>query len=307
MTFKSAVDFLKDDPLSLNDACSISSMSSTSSAIMRISPHSRKRSSSLSTNVISPPTTPSCSAVVSGNLTIYQRSMSPPCNGDSISESSNQTTSGLREIRHRKSVSADLCSLARYPVGHTETSFIDHNRMPSPWNRRDTQSPNLVIRPRIVLPKTPPPEAFPPARRKSTDWTSSEQSQDTWHPDGKSMYPHPLVSTTSPTISQSEKFMSSCDKPPAYDTCHGAVSFMSRRTGSRPSSMIMSSPPPKIINVQNTQGLNDRYPRRPRSFCLEAGTAQKENGIGDFLSGLQNLGGDVVGKRTGEIRSLRRW
>lgn len=238
---------------------------------------------------------------------MYQRSMSPPCHSDSIPDSSSQSLSGLREIRHRKSMSADLCSIARYSTNHSDTTCMDRNRASSPWNRRDTQSPNLIVRPRVVHLKSPPPETSVSLRRKSTDCVPQDQSQDTWQPDGKSMYPHPLVSTTSPTISPSEKFMVGCDRPPAYDICHGAISSMPRRAGSRPSSVIMASSPPKIINVQNAHGFHDHYPRRPRSFCLAADITHKEQSIGDFLSGLQNLGGDVVGERTGEIRSLRRW
>ncbi|KAG2187691.1 hypothetical protein INT44_005381 [Umbelopsis vinacea] len=305
VTFKAAVEFLKDDPLGLSEVCSISSISSTSSTILRITPYSRKRSSSLSTSVTSPLSTPSCSAAMIGSRSINQRPMSPPCYFEGGSDILIQPITNLREVRHRKSVSADLCSLARHATGH-EIPVIDHNRITSPLSRRE--SPNLIVRSRLVLPKTPPPpEPSPSPRRKSSDWTASDQLHENFQPDGKSMYPHPLVSTTSPTISARENFMANCDRPPAYDTCQNAITYMSRRTATRPTSMIIGSPPPRIINVQNNQGIHDRYPRRPRSFCLESGIVQKEHSIGDFLSGLQNLGGDVVGERTGEIRSLQRW
>jgi hypothetical protein len=241
-----------------------------------------------------------------GSRTINQRPMSPPCYPDGVSDSSSQSTPNLREVRHRKSVSADLCSLARHTTVHTETPFLDYSRAISPLCRRE--SPSLIVRPRIVLAKTPSPSEPPSSqRRRSTDWTASDASHDGSQLDGKSMYPRPLVSTTSPTISTHENLAASNDRPPAYDACQSANNYTPRRIASRPKSMIMVSPPPKVINIQNNQGMHDRFPRRPRSFCLEATMNQKDLSIGDFLSGLQDLGGDVVGERTGEIRSLRRW
>ncbi|CAM0138456.1 hypothetical protein VKS41_007069 [Umbelopsis sp. WA50703] len=285
VTMTAAVEFLRDDPLSLGEACSISSISSTSSTVMRLSSQSRRRSSSLSTNVTSPVSTSSCTAL---------HFKSPPTGSSNSSEAPSQPTA-LAQIRHRKSVSADLCLIARH-------SSNEHSG--SPWSRRETPSPNLVVRPRIVIPKTPPADPASSYRRQSSDW-SDHSGEPRQIEKRSSMYLHSLVSTNSPSIPCSDRFISS-DRPPTFELASSGLPMI-HRNASRPVSLNMTSPPPKVISLQTNQRLNDRVPHRPRSLCFDTLTRKNEDGIGDFLSGLQNLGGDVVGKRTGEIQSLRNW
>jgi hypothetical protein len=121
VTMTAAVEFLRDDPLSLGEACSISSTSS-------------------------------CTAL---------HFKSPPTGSSNSSEAPSQPTA-LAQIRHRKSVSADLCLIARH-------SSNEHSG--SPWSRRETPSPNLVVRPRIVIPKTPPADPASSYRSQSSDWS----------------------------------------------------------------------------------------------------------------------------------------
>lgn len=287
VTMTAAVEFLRDDPLSLGEACSISSISSTSSTVMKLSSQSRRRSSSLSTNVTSPVSASSCTAL---------HVKSPPTSSSNSSEAPSQTA-GMAQIRHRKSVSADLCLLA----GH---SAANEYSVGSPWSRRDTPSPNLVVRPRIVIPKTPPAEPSSNYRRQSLDW-SDHSGESRQIEKRSSMYLHSLVSTNTPSIPGFERFLSS-DRPPTFELASSG-SPMLHRKASRTVSLSISSPPPKVISVQSSQRPSLRTSHRPRSLCFDSLTNKNEDGIGDFLSGLQNLGGDVVGKRTGEIQSLRNW
>ncbi|KAG2173154.1 hypothetical protein INT43_004527 [Umbelopsis isabellina] len=287
VTMTAAVEFLRDDPLSLGEACSISSISSTSSTVMRLSSQSRRRSSSLSTNVTSPISTSSCTAL----------HFKPPPAGSSNSSEALSQPASLAQIRHRKSVSADLCLLA----GHSSNEY----NVGSPWSRRDTPSPNLVVRPRIVIPKTPPAEPSSNYRRQSWDWSDHSGGESRQVEKRSSMYLHSLVSTNSPSIPCSDRFISS-DRPPTFELASSG-SPMIHRKASRTVSLNMTSPPPKVISVQSNQRLSNRAAYRPRSLCFDSLTNKNEDGIGDFLSGLQNLGGDVVGKRTGEIQSLRNW
>ncbi|KAF7720977.1 hypothetical protein EC973_005651 [Apophysomyces ossiformis] len=214
-------------------------------------------------------------------------------------------------------------------------------------NRRNSLTPNVVIRPPIVLPN-------PRENRKSldipNDWmihakqfpeasgtclTSSSTvrgSVPTSNKNGKLGCTRPIVSTTFPTISNStplpaldsEKDM---NMKPAYakttmsgktheillpsETPKLARSLSTTSTLTKKKSSIFIQPP-TVINIQDRISFDSV--KRPASICIDTrslcGASSNEEGnedlMGDFLRGLQSVDGDIVGERTGNIRTFRR-
>ncbi|KAI7865412.1 hypothetical protein BDF14DRAFT_1824849 [Spinellus fusiger] len=235
VTLKTAIEFLKGDPLSLLDACSGASTlssASTSSAILSPQIQSlRTRSTSFGSPLSSPPASTASSHAShyrSTSLTSQNTSQSTyedttptatnslPLHHHHPSHHSHHHPSHpatARVLHHRKSQSADLQNIIHPPIVTVSVPMPDNNT-PYERHRRNSLSPSVVVRPPIVLPGVR-------ENRKSldipNDWmlhsddscdlpsssihTHSRSSPHTGLKNAPLSYTRPIVSTTFPTIS----------------------------------------------------------------------------------------------------------
>ncbi|KAI9256286.1 hypothetical protein EDC94DRAFT_523097 [Helicostylum pulchrum] len=238
---KTACEFLKDDPLSLNDASSVSSsISAGSLSTINLSPERSRSVSFSSTNKFGKPTS------------------APP----------HHVNSARFSLNHRKSQSADLNS------------------------RRNS----AIIRPHMVLPNPRTGE-----NRKSldipNDWLlpnyTTNNNRYKLIPSRNLGLSKPMVTTTFPSISNST--------PLPLGRSLSTSTVIKKKLAQ----------PPKVINIRDRISFDGI--RRPASICIdtrslhsiEDGKEDSEELMGDFLRGLSKIDGNVVGERTGSIKTFR--
>lgn len=294
VTLKAASDFLKADPLSLHDANSSLSTLSTSSTPTALSPklqNIRTRSTSFGS---SPITTPQAN-VPDPQSSMHYRSVSM------------SSAAGTRTLRHRKSQSADLHSMAIADAATADEYDRTNN------NRRNSLTPSVIIRPIVAQQQNN-------NRRSldiSHDWMVGKHYQH-HHQEPKIptiSHSRPIVSTTFPTISNSTPLPGLNPKttPPTSSSCNEAPNTITSenrklaRSLSSTSSLFTGQKihhPPEIINLRNKG--------RPASICIDPRSMhqnkeeEEEDDLGDFLRGLQSVNADIVGERSGAYRAVRR-
>ncbi|KAI8374438.1 uncharacterized protein BYT42DRAFT_404451 [Radiomyces spectabilis] len=372
VTLKTAIEFLKGDPLSLHDAgsaASVHSTNSSSSAIISPQIHSlRTRSTSFGSPISSPP--PSSATQVSSafssphyrSISISSQSMTTnhhhhhqhlttPKTSSSHSLTSATMPSHpafTRVLRHRKSQSADLHGMADSSPSLPPT--IDDEFPQQERNRRNSLTPNVIVRPPIVLPSQRenrksldiPNDWMLPMKQSQTPPPSysSSSSSSCVHYDPPSHFSpklkhaaightQPMVSTTFPSLSCSTPLpaaasdrtpeshkMSRLDEFPILvgETGMSESPKLARSLSSTSAIKKRSSAlpqPPKVINIGERLSFDGA--RRPASICLDTRSLrnlrddeQDQDMLGDFLRGLQNMDGDIVGERSGSFRTFRR-
>ncbi|KAJ2963285.1 hypothetical protein NQZ79_g1636 [Umbelopsis isabellina] len=230
-----------------------------------------------------------------------------------------------KTVHHRKSRSTDLGAFFPAP-----TSSNDDR------SRRTSMSPNVTIRPQIVIPNVK--ESKPKYSRNlghDQHKIYSSRHDASEHSDRQLSDAKPMISTTSPTISTSTPLISSQSmnsffpetsqqQPPSASSMkptkpkleRSLSSLSSRSTPNRRThSPGMHQQPPEIIRVSfdNSMGRpGSNSPgggglnRRPVSMYSVSDLNDSEL-MGDFLSGLQN-DSDYVGDRAGRFRQVGgRW
>lgn len=355
-TIKSACEFLKDDPLSLNDTNSITSATSvaSSSATDPLSPDSlRSRSTSF------------------GSTSKYgNKPNSAPPHHHHMNSPSSSSSSARFSLNHRKSQSADLYGLIDLNIsGSTSSHSIQHHHHPSPLEQEvleagieyddhysisssaasssnNSRRNSAILRPHIVLPNPRNSE-----NRKSldipNDWMlpnyvggggggagqyrggGSSNNRYKMTPSRNLGFSRPMVSTTFPSISNStplpvdlvnhEQQQQEQQQRPiiSVPSLNAVINDTPKLGRSLSTSTVVKNKkltpqPPKVINIRDRISFEGM--RRPASICIdtrslhsiEDGGEESEELMGDFLRGLSKLDGDVVGERSGSIKSFRR-
>jgi hypothetical protein len=220
-----------------------------------------------------------------------------------------------KSVHHRKSRSTDLGTFAPSATPSNEDR-----------SRRTSMSPNVTIRPQIIIPNVK--EAAKPKYSRNLGFDQhrmySARQEESEHPDRQLSDAKPLISTTSPTISTSTPLVSSqsmnsffpetSERQPTKPKLERSLSSLSSRStpNTRTRSPGMHQPPEIIrVSFDNTMsrpgsnspgGLN----RRPVSMYSVSDLNDSEL-MGDFLSGLQN-DSNYVGDRAGRFRQVSgRW
>ncbi|CAO3627415.1 unnamed protein product [Mucor hiemalis] len=323
-TIKTACEFLKDDPLSLNDTNSITSATSaaSSSATDPLSPESlRSRSTSF------------------GSTSKYGKPNSAP---------PHHVNSSRFSLNHRKSQSADLYGLVDLNISG---STSNHSIHPSPLEQEvlevgiedddhysisssaassnnNSRRNSAILRPHIVLPNPRNSE-----NRKSldipNDWMLPNYGSSQYRgssgrykmtPSRNLGLSRPMVSTTFPSISNSTPLpidlVDHEQQQPISLSSLNAVNDAPKLGRSLSTSTVvkkkLSPQPPKVITIRDRISFDGM--RRPASICIdtrslhsiEDGGEESEELMGDFLRGLSKLDGNVVGERSGSIKSFRR-
>lgn len=323
-TIKTACEFLKDDPLSLNDTNSITSATSaaSSSATDPLSPESlRSRSTSF------------------GSTSKYGKPNSAP---------PHHVNSSRFSLNHRKSQSADLYGLVDLNISG---STSNHSIHPSPLEQEvlevgiedddhysisssaassnnNSRRNSAILRPHIVLPNPRNSE-----NRKSldipNDWMLPNYGPSQYRgssgrykmtPSRNLGLSRPMVSTTFPSISNSTPLpidlVDHEQQQPISLSSLNAVNDAPKLGRSLSTSTVvkkkLSPQPPKVITIRDRISFDGM--RRPASICIdtrslhsiEDGGEESEELMGDFLRGLSKLDGNVVGERSGSIKSFRR-
>lgn len=309
-TMKTACEFLKDDPLSLNDASSVSSsMSAGSLSTINLSPE-RSRSVSF------------------GSASKFGKPNSAP---------PHHVNSARFSLNHRKSQSADLYGLTDLSINNNsihpsplEQEVLDVDIEQDHFSTSSSRRNSAILRPHIVLPNPRHGE-----NRKSldipNDWllpnhtttSSSGNNRYKMIPSRNLGLSKPMVTTTFPSISNSTPLPVDvlphhhCDSPPitTSSALTNPVIDIPRLGRSLSTSTVIKkklSQPPKVINIRDRISFDGI--RRPASICIdtrslhsiEDGGEESEELMGDFLRGLSKLDGNVVGERTGSIKTFRR-
>lgn len=348
---KTACEFLKDDPLSLNDASSVgSSISAGSLSTINLSPERSRSVSFSSANKFGKP----------------------------ISAPPHHVNSARFSLNHRKSQSADLYGLVDLTMSGSNSNSSIH---PSPLEQEvldvdlehdhysassanssnsNSRRNSAILRPHIVLPNPRHGE-----NRKSldipNDWLLPNYATSTNTNTNTTTYPasasaaatttastmtatnntnyynnryklipsrnlglsKPMVTTTFPSISNSTPLpidllsSSSTDTSPVTSSSSQHIIDTTPRLGrSLSTSTVVKkklAQPPKVINIRDRISFDGI--RRPASICIdtrslhsiEDGAEDSEELMGDFLRGLSKIDGNVVGERTGSIKSFRQF
>lgn len=338
-TIKSACEFLKDDPLSLNDTNSITSATSvaSSSATDPLSPESlRSRSTSF------------------GSTSKYGKPNSAPPH--------HMNSSSRFSLNHRKSQSADLYGLIDLNISGSTSSHSIH---PSPLEQEvlevgiedddhysisssaasssnNSRRNSAILRPHIVLPNPrnsenrksldiPNDWMLPNYGSGSGQYRGSSSNRYKMTPSRNLGLSRPMVSTTFPSISNStplpvdlvnhEQQQQQQQQRPTNTTIsvpslNAVINDTPKLGRSLSTSTVvkkkLTPQPPKVINIRDRISFDGM--RRPASICIdtrslhsiEDGGEESEELMGDFLRGLSKLDGDVVGERSGSIKSFRR-
>ncbi|CAG8494445.1 1529_t:CDS:2 [Paraglomus occultum] len=301
-TLRAATEYLKSDPLSLHDAVSIaSSISSLASSHSSFKPtnSNRARSRSRSTSLSTPPTPVSTHGVphsrsssLTSGLPNTSRDKSPARSVNSVSSSSTQQnykggsatpnvhTPGY-SLNRSLSQSEDLgqvdYSLTNSPLSSTPEE--GHHAL-SRRTRRASVTPGLVIKPQILI---VPSRTSPGRRSIDSDRTSLSDivAND--------------CAISKSTMTSSSLPMESAMAPLPVIRSPSRSSMTAQRTYHRNSVHV-----PEIIAV---------IPRSPPTSktikpALDLSPPSSEI-MGDFLSSLQNIDGNVSGSPHGEI--MQRW
>ncbi|GAA5806238.1 hypothetical protein HPULCUR_011769 [Helicostylum pulchrum] len=314
-TMKTACEFLKDDPLSLNDASSVSSsISAGSLSTINLSPERSRSVSFSSTNKFGKP----------------------------ISAPPHHVNSARFSLNHRKSQSADLYGLTDLTISASNSNSSIH---PSPLEQEvldadieedhystssatssnsNSRRNSAIIRPHMVLPNPRTGE-----NRKSldipNDWLlpnyTTNNNRYKLIPSRNLGLSKPMVTTTFPSISNSTPLpvdlLPDTDLPPiTTSSTHALPSVIDipKLGRSLSTSTVIKkklAQPPKVINIRDRISFDGI--RRPASICIdtrslhsiEDGKEDSEELMGDFLRGLSKIDGNVVGERTGSIKTFR--
>lgn len=303
---KSACEFLKDDPLSLNDASSVSSsISAGSLSTINLSPE-RSRSVSFS----------------SAASKFGKPNSAPP---------QHHVNSARFSLNHRKSQSADLYGLTDLNSSlEQEVLDVDiegestHSSGSGSVSRRNS----AIVRPLIVLPNRHeenrrsldiPNDWLLPDHTTSSSHTNRYKNNKT--PSRNLGLSKPMVTTTFPSISNStplpvDVLPHPIDLPIPSSALTNSVIDIPKLGRSLSTSTVIKkklSQPPKVINIRGRISFDGV--QRPASICIdtrslhsiEDGGEESEELMGDFLRGLSKLDGNVVGERTGSIKTFKRF
>lgn len=297
-TMKTACEFLKDDPLSLNDASSVSSsISAGSLSTINLSPE-RSRSVSF------------------GSASKFGKPNSAP---------PHHVNSARFSLNHRKSQSADLYGLTDMTQSEDVMVDIEQDRYASSSSNSSSRRNSAIVRPLIVLPNRH--EENRRSLEIPNDWllpshTTTSSSGNRYKMLSRNLgLSKPMVTTTFPSISNSTPLPVDVlphDRDPPMTTSSAltnSVIDIPKLGRSLSTSTVIKkklSQPPKVINIRDRISFDGV--RRPASICIdtrslhsiEDGGEESEELMGDFLRGLSKLDGNVVGERTGSIKTFRR-
>jgi hypothetical protein len=327
-TMKTACEFLKDDPLSLNDASSVNStLSAAFSSSTVLSPHAsylRTRSTSFG-------------STSNSKLNSSKPNSAPPHHINSTSAPQKRFS-----VNHRKSQSADLygmidLSISGNPSPLEQQVFSDHdlndeddedeedrfsnNTATSSSSVASSRRNSAIIRPHIVLPNPRNNNSSGTTtaeNRKSldipNDWLSpnhlsSSSNRYKMIPSRNLGLSRPMVSTTFPSISNSTPLPMDIIEPTTSSS--NEIPKLGRSLSA--STVVKNKLPPKVINIRDRISFDGI--KRPASICIdtrslhsiEDGEEESEELMGDFLRGLSKLDGNVVGERTGSFKTFRRF
>lgn len=345
-TMKSACEFLKDDPLSLNDIGSVSSSHSSTTSPQSL----RSRSTSFSS--LNKPNSAPPQHVNSARFSLnHRKSQSADLNG-LVSDLN------INHHYHNSALEKDMMMDPRISVDESD-DYDDHCSTGS--SSSSSRRNSAILRPHIVLPNPRHTE-----NRKSldipNDWllpnsntprmTSSNKNY--YHPNrykpsrnlGSS---RPMISTTFPSLSNSTPLpidglpssqqyqpqkSSPTLQPPSlpispppqqHHNYHhhlpsvpsiSSVADIPKLGRSLSASTVVrkriSQQPPKVITIRDRISFDGN--QRPASICLdtrslhsiEDGGEESEELMGDFLLGLSKIDENVVGGRTGSFKTFRR-